>query len=188
MPAIPATQMKVGMVIEYQNELWRVMSVLHVTPGNWRGMVQTKLRNVLKGNQTEHRFRSEDKVERAQLEQREMEFLYQDGEGYHFMDTENYEQIALTEEDLGDALYYLIPNIKVEVEFHDTKALGVELPKTVDLTVVETEPGMKNATASNSPKPAKLETGLTVAVPPFVNVGEKVRVDTATGQYLERAK
>jgi elongation factor P len=188
MAAIPATQMKVGMVIEYQNELWRVMAVQHVTPGNWRGMVQTKLRNVIRGNQTEHRFRSEDKVERAQLEQREMEYLYADSDGYHFMDTETYEQVALTNDDLGDNLYYLTPNIKVEVEFHEGKALGIELPKVVELKVVETEPGLKGATASNSPKPAKLETGLTVSVPPFISEGDVLRIDTATGTYLERAK
>jgi elongation factor P len=188
MAAIPATQMKVGMVIEYEKELWRVMSVLHVTPGNWRGMVQTKLRNVIKGNQTEHRFRSEDKVERAQMEQREMQFLYRDGEGFHFMDTENYEQIALSDDDIGDAYLYLLENTKVEIEFHEGKALGIDLPKTVDLKVVETEPGLKGATAANSPKPAKLETGLTVSVPSFITEGDLVRVDTATGQYLERAK
>jgi elongation factor P len=188
MAAIPATHMKVGMVIEWEKELWRVMTVQHVTPGNWRGMVQTKLRNVIRGNQTEHRFRSEDKVERAQLEQREMEYLYSDGEGYHFMDTETYDQIALTEEDLGDALYYLLPNTKLEVEFYEGKALGVELPKIVELKVVETEPGLKGATASNSPKPAKLETGLTVSVPAFITEGQVIRVDTTTGEYLERAK
>lgn len=188
MATIAATQMKVGMVIEYEKELWRIMAVQHITPGNWRGMVQTKMRNVIRGNQTEHRFRSEDKVERAQLDQREMEFLYNDGEGYHFMDTENYEQVALTEDDLGEAIYYLLPNTKVEVEFHEGRPLGIELPKTVDLKVVETEPGLKGATASNSPKPAKLETGLKVSVPNFISTGEVVRIDTTTGEYLERAK
>jgi elongation factor P len=188
MASISATQMKVGMVIEYQGELWRVIAVQHVTPGNWRGMVQTKLRNVMKGNQTEHRFRSEDKVERAQMEQRQMEYLYNDADGYHFMDTENYEQVALSAEELGDNLYYLIPNIKVEVEFHESRAMGISMPKTVDLRVVETEPSMKGATAANSPKPAKLETGLVVSVPNFITEGELLRIDTATGEYLERAR
>lgn len=188
MAIIQATQLRVGMVIEFQGDLWRVMSVTHITPGNWRGMVQTKLRNVTKGNQTEHRFRSEDKVERAQLDQREMQYLYSDGSNYHFMDTETYEQIALTQEDLGDALNYMLPNTMVKVELHEGKPLGVELPKVVELTVVETEPGLKGATASNSPKPAKLETGITVSVPPFISEGDVVRVDTTTGEYIERAK
>jgi elongation factor P len=188
MAAIAATQMKVGMVIEYEKELWRIMTVQHITPGNWRGMVQTKMRNVIRGNQTEHRFGSSDKVERAQLDQREMEFLYNDGEGYHFMDTKNYEQIAMSSEDLGDVVYYLLPNTKVEVEFYEEKPLGVELPKTVDLKVIETEPGMKGATAANSPKPAKLETGLKVSVPNVITTGEVIRIDTAPGPYIERAK
>jgi elongation factor P len=188
MAAIDATQMKVGMVIEYEKELWRIMTVQHITPGNWRGMVQTKMRNVIRGNQAEHRFRSNDKVERATLEQREMEYLYSDGEGHHFMDTENFEQLALTDDDIGDVKLYLLPNMKVEVEFYEERPLGIELPKTVDLKVVETEPSLKNATASNSPKPAKLETGLKVTVPAFISEGEIIRVDTATGTYLERAK
>jgi elongation factor P len=188
MSAIDATQMKVGMVIEYEKEIWRIMTVQHITPGNWRGMVQTKMRNVIRGNQTEHRFRSSDKVERATLEQREMEYLYSDGEGHHFMDTENFEQLSLTDDDLGDAKLYLLPNMKVEVEFYEERPLGIELPKTVDLKVVETEPSLKNSTASNSPKPAKLETGLKVTVPAFISEGEIIRVDTATGNYLERAK
>jgi elongation factor P len=188
MSTIAATQMKVGMCIQYEGELWRIMSVQHITPGNWRGMVQTKMRNVVRGNQTEHRFGSSDKVERATLEQREMEFLYNDGEGYHFMDTENFEQIALSAEDLGDAILFILPNTKVEVESYEGRPLGVSVPKTVDLKVVETEPGLKNATASNSPKPAKLETGLKVSVPAFINEGDIIRVDTATSTYLERAK
>lgn len=185
---IPATQMRTGMVINHQNDLFRVSQVVHVTPGNWRGMVQTKMRNLRSGNQIEHRFRSEDKVERVSLEQHEMEFLYQSGDEYHFMNTENFEQIALDAEALGDAAKYLMPNLRVSLEFHEGKPIGVELPKTVDLKVMETAPGLKSATVTNALKPATTETGLVVNVPNFIDVDEVIRVDTATGEYLSRAK
>lgn len=185
---INATQLKAGMVILYNGDLCRVMKLLHITPGNWRGMVQTTLRNLKTGSKLEHRFRSEDRLEPAHLEQHEMEYLYTDGTFYHFMNTETYEQTHLDEETLGDAIQYLVSNIRLQVEFHEGQPVGVELPKTVDLTVVETEPSMKGATATGSPKPAKLETGLMVQVPQFVETGEVIRVDTATGAYLERAK
>jgi elongation factor P len=185
---IPATQLRVGMVIEYQNDLWRVMNVTHVTPGNWRGMVQTKLRNLRAGTQTENRFRSEDKVERATLEQHEMEFLYESDGQYHFMNTENFEQIALEAGALGDAVRYLKPNARIQIEFHDEKPIGVSLPKTVDLVVTETTPGLKTATVTNVLKPATTETGLVVPVPNFINEGDVIRVDTETGAYLSRAK
>lgn len=185
---IPATHLRVGMVINHRNELVRVMSVVHVTPGNWRGMVQTKLRKVDSGTQTEHRFRSEDKVERIVLEQHDMEFLYSDTDHYHFMNTENYEQVELTAEDLGDAVKFLKPNLRVEVEFHEHRAIGIELPKTVDLRVTDTEPGMKNATATNVLKPATVETGAVVQVPVFIGIDDVIRVDTSTGEYVSRAK
>jgi len=185
---IQATQMRAGMAILHEGNLCRVMNVHHHTPGNLRGMVQTKLRNLKSGNSFEHRFRSTDMVERADLEQHEMEFLYADGDGYHFMNTESYEQVAIHPEDLGEAASYLIPNIKVMVELYEHRPVGVELPMTVDLKVTETAPGMKGATASNSGKPATLETGLQVNVPQFINVGDVVRIDTAEGKYLERAK
>jgi elongation factor P len=185
---IAATQMRAGMVVEHKGDLCRVMTVTHVTPGNWRGMVQTKLRNIRTGTQIEHRFRSEDKVERVVLEQHEMEFLYQDGDGYHFMNTENFEQVAFDGESLGDAVKYLIPNLKVEVEFHEHTPIGVTLPKTVDLRVVETEPGLKGATATNSLKPATVETGAVVQVPGFISIDEVIRVSTDTGEYQSRAK
>lgn len=188
MPVIPATQLRVGMVIQHQNDLWRVMQVVHVTPGNWRGMVQTKLRNLRSGTQTEWRFRSEDKPERVTLEQHEMEYLYEGDGQYHFMNTETYEQIALEKDLLGDAVNYLIANSRIQVEFHETTPIGIELPKTVDLKVVETTPGMKGATVTNVLKPAKTETGLVVQVPSFINEGDLVRVDTETGAYLQRAK
>jgi elongation factor P len=185
---IPATQMRAGFIIQYEKDLWRVMNVVHVTPGNWRGMVQTKLRNLRAGTQTEHRFRSEDKVERITLEQHDMEYLYESDGHYHFMNTENYEQIALDAEQLGDAVNYLTPNARIEVEFHESKPMGVSLPKTVDLKIVDTTPGLKTATVTNVLKPATTETGLVVPVPNFIDVGEVIRVDTATGAYLSRAK
>ena len=184
---IRATQLRVGMLINYQNELHRVTNVVHVTPGNWRGMVQTKLRNLRSGSQTENRFRSEDKVERVTLEQHEMEFLYSD-DHYHFMNTESFDQIPLDAETLGDATQYLTPNLRLQVEFHEGTPVAVSLPKTVDLTVTETAPGMRGATVTNSLKPATTETGLVVPVPSFIDVGDVIRVDTETGEYLSRAK
>jgi elongation factor P len=185
---VPATQLRNGTIIKYQNDLYRVTQVTHITPGNWRGMVQTKMRNLRNGVQTENRFRSEDKVEKVTLDQHEMEFLYQEGEDFHFMNTENYEQVALRREDLGDAVGYLIPNLKLQVEFYESKPIGVDLPTTVDLKVVDVPPGMKTATATNVLKPATTETGLVVPVPNFVETGDLIRVDTATGAYLSRAK
>ena len=185
---IPATQLRVGMIIQHQNDLWRVMNVVHVTPGNWRGMVQTKLRNLRSGTQTEYRFRSEDKPERVTLEQHQMEYLYESDGQYHFMNTENFEQIALEPDALGDAMHYLIPNSRIEIEFHEGRPMGVSLPKTVDLRVVETTPGLKTATVTNVLKPSKTETGLVVQVPNFISEGEVIRVDTETGEYLSRAK
>lgn len=185
---IPATQLRAGMAILHEGNLCRVVSVHHLTPGNWRGMVQAKLRNLRSGNSFEHRFRSEDRVDRAELEEHEMEFLYAAGDDYHFMNTATYEQVAITKGDLGDAVYFLTPNIHVMVEFYEHRPVGVDLPITVDLKVVDTPPGMKGATASNSGKPATLETGLQVNVPQFIEIGEVVRVDTAERKYLERAK
>jgi len=185
---IPATQLRASMAILHEGTLCRVMKVQHITPGNWRGMVQVKLRNLKTGNSLEYRFRSEDRVERTRLEQHEVEFLYKEGNDYHFMNTESYEQFSLTDETLGDNIYYLTPNIKVKMEFNDGSPVGIEMPITVDLRVVSTDPGLKGATATNSGKPATLETGLVVQVPQFISEGEVVRVDTAEGKYLERAK
>ena len=185
---IPATQLRAGMIVQHQNDLWRVMNVVHVTPGNWRGMVQTKLRNLRTGSQTEYRFRSEDKAERVTFEQHDMEYLYESDGQYHFMNTENFEQIALEQDILGDAVHYLMPNSRIQVELHEGRPMGVSLPKTVDLKVVETAPGLKSATVTNVLKPAKTETGLVVQVPNFISEGDSIRVDTETGEYLSRAK
>jgi elongation factor P len=184
---IQATKMRPGMVIKYNNDLYSVFSVNHRTPGNLRGFVQARMRSLKNGTMIENRFSSEDKVEKAILDEVEMEYLYDDGESFYFMNTENYEQMHLTKELLGDATSYLIPQLKVKVEFYEGKPMGVELPASVELTVVETEPGMRGATVSNVTKPARMETGLIVQVPPFINEGQKIRVNTAEGTYAERA-
>ena len=175
------------MVIKFNNELFSVFSMTHRTPGNLRGFVQVKMRNFRTGSMMEHRFSSEDRVERAMLEEIEMEYLYDDGEYYYFMNTENYEQMHLMKDILGDAINYLVAQLRVKVEFYEGKPISVELPPTVDMTVVETEPGIKGASVSNVTKPAKVETGLVVQVPPFIIEGEKIRVSTAEGTYQERA-
>jgi elongation factor P len=175
------------MVIKFNNELYSIFKMEHRTPGNLRGFVQVKMRSLRSGTMTEHRFSSEDRVDRAALEEIEMEYLYDDGEYYYFMNTENFEQMHLTRDILGDAVEYLVPQLKVNIEFYEGKPMSVELPPTVDLTVVETEPGLKGASVSNVTKAAKLETGLVVQVPPFINEGEKVRISTAEGTYQERA-
>ncbi|HEY6351589.1 MAG TPA: elongation factor P [Candidatus Angelobacter sp.] len=185
--AIPATQMRPGMIIKHNNDLHLVFSVEHRTPGNLRAFIQAKLRNIRTGAMFEHRFRSGDAIEKINVDEIAMEFLYQDGDDFYFMNTESYEQTHLTRDILGDAVDYLTPNLQIKVEFYDGKAVGIELPQTVELTVVETEPGLKSATASSVTKPAKTETGLVVQVPPFINEGEKIRVDTAEGAYLSRA-
>jgi elongation factor P len=184
---IPATKVRPGMVVKFNNELFSIFSVNHRTPGNLRGFVQIKMRSLKSGSMMEHRFSSEDKVERAILDEIEMEYLYDDGEYFYFMNTENYEQLHLTKDILGDGVEYLIPQLRVNVEFYDGKPISVELPATVDMTVIETEPGLKGATVSNVTKPAKMETGLVVQVPAFITEGEKIRVNTAEGTYQERA-
>ena len=184
---ISATQLRPGMVVKFNNELYSVFSMTHRTPGNLRGFVQARMRSLRSGTMIEHRFSSEDRVEKAMLDEQEMEYLYDDGEYYYFMNTETYEQMHLMKDLLGDAVQYLIPQLRVKVEFYEGKPLGVELPATVDMTVVETEPGLKGASVSNVTKPAKMETGLVVQVPPFITEGEKIRVNTSEGTYQERA-
>ena len=185
---IPATQLRPGMIVKHQNDLFRVSNVVHVTPGNWRGMVQTKLRNLRSGTQIENRFRSEDKVDRITLEQHAMEFLYEADGQYHFMNTENFEQLELDAEALGDGVKFLTPNLRVMVEFYEGKPMGVSLPKTVDVAVTHTEPSIKGATVNNVLKPATVETGAVVQVPGFVAIGDVIRVDTESGEYMSRAK
>jgi elongation factor P len=176
------------MIIIYNGAPHRVLDFQHRTPGNLRAFVQAKLRSLKNGSSTEVRFSSTENIERASLEEHEMEYLYSDAELHHFMNTETYDQIALDAEALGSATDYLVPGTKIQVEFFEGQPIGVELPPAIELTVVETQPEMKGATASNSPKPAKLETGVTVQVPPFIKEGDRIRVDPAKGAYLERAK
>jgi elongation factor P len=183
-----ATLLRPGMIIQHEGDLYSVFSVEHRTPGNKRGAMQTRMRNLRTGAIIDYKFRAEDAVERAILDEIEFEYLYGDAQGYHFMNLETFEQIALGNDLLGDAVQYLIPNMPVKLEFFENKPIGVELPDTVDLTVVETEPAIQKATASSVMKPAKLETGITVQVPPFINIGDKVRVDTTEGRYIQRAQ
>jgi elongation factor P len=185
---IAATQLKKGMAIKLNGELYRVFSMQHITPGNWRGMVQTRLKSLKSGSIIEHRFRSEDRVEQAYLETHEMEYLYSDGSDYYFMNTETFDQTHLPAEFLENAVPYLIPNIKLQVEFYEGKPMGVALPASVEMRVVSTEPSLRGATVSNVNKPATMETGLVIQVPPFINEGELLRVDTSDGKYLERVK
>jgi elongation factor P len=163
--SLSATQLRVGMIIQHRADPHRIMGLTHVTPGNWRGFVRTKLRNLRTGLQTEHRFRSEDQVKRIVLDQREVEYLYRAGNEYYFMDVETYEQMTLSREVLGDAVFYLIPNLRLRVDFHGSQPVSLSLPKTVDLKVEDTPPGMKTATVTGEMKPATLETGLVIRVP-----------------------
>jgi elongation factor P len=176
------------MVILFEGTPAKVMEFHHHTPGNLRAMVQTRLRNLITGNSFEHRFRSNDTLERVVLEQHKMEYLYSDGSHHHFMNTETYEQVALTEDELGDTAQWLMPGLKIEVEFYDGTPIGVTLPASMELTVADTEPVMKGATASNSNKPATLENGVTLQVPPFIVQGERIKVNPSEAKYLERVK
>jgi elongation factor P len=175
------------MLINVEQNLFRVLEVQHVTPGNLRGFVRVKARNIRNGTLSDQKLRSEDSIERATLDEREMQYLYHEGEDYHFMDTSSYEQIHISSEALGDSVNYLKPEMTIQVEFYGEEPVGIELPQTVDLKVLDTAPGIKGATASAQVKPATLETGLVVQVPPFVNNGDLIRVNTETGEYLSRA-
>ena len=187
MSSIQATRMKKGMLIKMGADLFRVLELQHFTPGNKRGFVQAKLRNIRNGSLSDQKLRSEDSVERAVLDERAMQYMYRDGDSFHFMDTDTYEQLHISEEVLGDAVNYIVADAVINVEFYGSEPVGIELPVTVDLKVEDTAPGIKGATASAQVKPARLETGLVVQVPPFVNPGDKVRVSTETGEYLSRA-
>ncbi len=187
MASINATRLKKGMLVKIGPDLFRVLELQHVTPGNLRGFVRIKFRNIRNGTLSDQKLRSEDTLDRAVLDEREMQYLYKDGESFHFMDTSSFEQLHIDAEALGESVDYLIPDALIKVEFYGEEPVGIELPPTVDLVVSDTAPGIKGATASNQIKPARLETGLVVNVPPFVNTGDKVRVSTDTGEYLSRA-
>ncbi len=184
--SVKATQLRPGMVIRHEGQLFTVFSTEHRTPGNKRGSMQTKMKNLRNGAISDYRFRAEEFIERAVVDEIEYEFLYHEGDDYHFMNSETFEQMHLSQDILGEAVYYLIPNIVVKLEFYENKAIGVALPDTIDLLVTETEPTLQKATASAVMKQAKLETGLTIQVPPFVNNGDKVKVDTSEARYVQR--
>jgi len=183
---VKATQLRPGMIIMHEGDLHVIYSVDHRTPGNKRGSMQTKMRNLRSGSMMDYRFRAEETVERAVVDEIEFEYLYSDGDTHHFMNTQNYEQLALGNDVVGDTRDYLIPNLPVKIEYYSEKPIGVLLPDTVDLLVKETEMTIQKATASAVTKPATLETGLVINVPPFVNAGDKVKVDTSEGRYIQR--
>ena len=187
MAAIQATRLKKGMLVKMDQDLFRVLELQHVTPGNLRGFVRVKFRNIRSGSLSDQKLRSEDSLDRATLDERQMQYLYQDDGDFYFMDTSSFEQIHITNEGLGESVNYLKPEMTIMVEFYGSEPVGIELPPAVDLKVTDTAPGIKGATASAQVKPATLETGLVVQVPPFVNTGDLVRVSTDTGEYLSRA-
>jgi elongation factor P len=186
MSSIQATRLKRGMLVKMGSDLFRVLDLTHFTPGNKRGFVQARMRNIRTGQQADNKFRAEEDVERAILDERQMQYLYRDGDAFHFMDTSTYEQIHLDAEVLGDNANYIIADAVITMEFYDDKPVGIELPITVDLKVVDTTPGINRATASAQVKPATLETGLVVNVPPHVNIGDVIRVGTADGEYQKK--
>ena len=186
MSSLQATRLRKGMLIKHENNLCRILELQHITPGNKRGHVLCKMRDIRSGRLMDNKFRAEDDVERATLDEHEMQFLYKDGDAFHFMNTESYEQIHLTQEVLGDGALYLLPDTLIKVEFYETEPVGIELPLTVDLKVADTAPGIKGATASAQIKPATMQTGLVVNVPSFINPGDVIRINTETGEYLGR--
>jgi len=185
---IKAIQLRKGNVILFKDGLYMVSEFQHVTPGKGPAFFQTKLKNIKTGNNAENRFRPDEAVEKADLDSRKMEFLYEDGGEYYFMDLETYDQFPLSKNLLGDAPFFLLPNTPVEVSFYEGQAIGIELPLTVELKVAETDPNLKTATVSSSYKPAVMETGFKIQIPPFIEEGEVIRIDTRDGKYLERAK
>jgi elongation factor P len=186
--ALPATQIRRGMVIVFEGDPCRIIEFRHHTPGNLRAMVQAKLKNLRTGNNFEHRFRAADSIDPASMETHDLEFLYQGGDTYHFMNTENYDQLEMDEEALGDNAQWMQPGMKIQAEYYDGRPVGIRLPNALTLEVVDTAPVMKTATKTASTKPAKLENGVTINVPEFIGTGDRVRVNPATGEYQERSK
>jgi len=184
---ISAFEIRPGNLLEHNGKLWRVSKIQHVKPGKGGAFMQVEMKDIASGTKLNERFRSEDKVEKAHVEARSMQYLYQDGENLVFMDNETYEQLSIPLEELEDQIGYLLPNTDVTVTFHEERPIGLELPANVVLAVIETEAAIKGQTASGSGKPAKMETGLTVTVPTFINVGDKLKINTGTGEYVERA-
>ncbi|KRM88262.1 elongation factor P [Lacticaseibacillus thailandensis] len=184
---ISVNDFKNGLTIEVDHDLWRIVEFQHVKPGKGSAFVRSTLKNLRTGAVQEKTFRSTEKVEQAQIDTKSMQYLYADGDSYYFMDNDTYEQLSLTADQLGDALKYLKENMMVSIIMHGSETLGVELPKTVDLEVTETEPGIRGNTSSGGSKPATLETGLVVQVPFFINVGDVLTINTTDGTYISRA-
>lgn len=184
---VEASQLKRGAVLNYEGKLMRVVEMQLLTPGNWRSMVQMKLKDIKSGSVVQKRFRSNEKLEPAYLDSRVMEYLYSTAAEHIFMDVKTLDQIPISNEILEDAMHYVLPNTQVNVQFHDNNPISIDLPTTVTLKVTHTDPAIKGQTATNQYKPAELETGLKVTVPPFIQNGDMIKVDTRTGEYLSRA-
>lgn len=184
---ISVNDLRTGLTIEVEGEVWSVVEFLHVKPGKGAAFVRTKLKNVKTGNVIERTFRAGERVNRAHVETREMQYLYHSGTEWFFMDTHTYEQVAIHEEFLGEAPHYLKENDVILIQFYEGAPIGVELPTYAELKVIETDPGVRGDTAQGGSKPARLETGLVVQVPLFINVGDVLKIDTRTGEYLSRA-
>jgi elongation factor P len=182
------TDFRPGLVIKYNNELWTVVEFQHVNPGNWRAFVRTKLKNLKSGKVIENRFRAGEGIDIIRIERKEFQFLYRDGTGYVFMDKESYEQLSVDEEAIGEGAHFLRDGESVDILFNGSDITGIELPITVDLKILETVPGVKGDSANPGTKPATVETGASVNVPLFINEGDVVKVDTRTGEYIERVK
>lgn len=188
MSTISPNEIRKGIKLEIEGQLYVVTDTKHIAPGNWRAMLETTMKNLKTGNILKRTFRMSDVLTRADVVEKKMDFLYKDGEGYHFMDKETYEQYAVSEELVGDVRYYIKDGDECTVQIHDGNAIGVEGPMFVELEITETEPQVRGATASASYKPATLSTGLIVKVPPFINIGDKIKIDTRTNEYVERVK
>jgi len=185
---INATQIRKGMIIKLEGEIYKVIHTTHITPGKGQALMQTKLRKLSDQSLYDYRFRSKDRVEQAFLETINMEYLYQQGNNYVFMNIENYEQFRLSSEVIGSGRNYLIPNVVFSIEMYEGNPVGINPPMTIDLKVIKTEPFLKGATQSASNKPATLETGITINVPQFIKEGDIIRIDTREDKYLERLK
>ncbi|HHO75883.1 MAG TPA: elongation factor P [Deltaproteobacteria bacterium] len=179
-------QFRKGLKIELSGEPFVIVDFQHVKPGKGGAFVRTKMRSLISGNVLDKTFRSGEKIDVPDLEEKKMSFLYRDDEGFCFMDSETYDQMTLTDNQVGEAIGYLKENINVDVLFHNSAPIGIDLPMFVELEITRTDPGVRGNTASGGSKPAKLETGITVSVPLFLNEGDRIKVDTRTGDYIER--
>ena len=186
--AVPATQIRRGMVIVFEGRPFRIIDFRHHTPGNLRAMVQTKMKDIQSGSSFEHRFRADDAIDKASMETHELQFMYKSGDAYHFMNTENYDQLEIDAETLGDNAQWMQENMVILAEYYDGRPIGIDLPQYLVLDIVDTAPVMKTATKTASSKPAVLSNGVTVNVPEFIASGERIKVNPATGEYMERAK